>query len=64
VIRARGRGSLAFSLSVLFLLILGAAALAAPLIAPRGPTDQDLAGRFSPPGAAFPLAATTWGATS
>ena len=37
VIRARGRGSLAFTLSVLFLLILGAAALAAPLIAPREP---------------------------
>jgi peptide/nickel transport system permease protein len=55
VIRTRGRGSLAFSLSVLFLLILGAAALAAPLIAPRSPTDQDLGGRFTPPGAVFPL---------
>jgi peptide/nickel transport system permease protein len=55
VIRARGRGSLAFSLSVLFLLILGAAALAAPLIAPRSPTDQDPVARFTPPGAAYLL---------
>jgi peptide/nickel transport system permease protein len=55
VIRARGRGSVAFTLSVLFLIILGAAAAAAPLIAPRSPTDQDVAGRFTPPGAAFPL---------
>jgi peptide/nickel transport system permease protein len=55
VIRVRGRGSLAFSLSVLFLLILGAAALAAPLIAPRSPTDQEPTNRFTPPGAAFPL---------
>jgi len=55
VIPARGRGSAAFTLSVLFLLILGAASLAAPLIAPRNPTSQDLGGRFSPPGSAFLL---------
>jgi len=54
VIRVRGRGSVAFALSVLFLLILGAAALAAPSC-PRSPTDQDLDARFSPPGAAFLL---------
>jgi peptide/nickel transport system permease protein len=55
VIRTRGRGSLAFVLSVLYLLALGAAALAAPLIAPRSPTDQDLAARFTPPSGAFLL---------
>jgi peptide/nickel transport system permease protein len=55
VIRVRGRGSVAFALSVLFLLILGAAALAAPLIAPRSPTDQDLDARFAPPGPAHLL---------
>jgi peptide/nickel transport system permease protein len=55
MIRVRGRGSVALALSVLFLMILGAAALAAPLIAPRSPTDQDLDARFSPPGAAYLL---------
>jgi len=45
----------ALTLAVLFLIVLGAAAAAAPLIAPRSPTDQDIAGRFTPPGAAFPL---------
>ena len=55
MIRARGRGSVALTLAVLFLIVLGAAAAAAPLIAPRSPTDQDIAGRFTPPGAAFPL---------
>jgi peptide/nickel transport system permease protein len=55
VIRTRGRGGVAFTLSILFLLILGAAAVAAPLIAPRDPTTQDLAARFTPPNGAYPL---------
>ena len=39
-----------FYLSILFLAILGVAAVAAPLIAPYHPTNQDLEQRFKPPG--------------
>ena len=38
-----------FSLAVLFLIILGAAAIAAPLVAPYEPTKQFLAKRFHAP---------------
>lgn len=38
-----------FCLAILFLMILGAAALAAPKIAPYNPTEQDLNQRFTPP---------------
>ncbi|HEY9053567.1 MAG TPA: ABC transporter permease [Rectinemataceae bacterium] len=38
-----------FALAILFLLILGAAALAAPLVAPYEPTKQYLAKRFHAP---------------
>ena len=55
MIRARGSGSVAFALSVLFLFVLGAAALAAPWISPRNPIAQDLPKRFSPPGRDFLL---------
>jgi peptide/nickel transport system permease protein len=38
-----------FYLSILFLVVLGAAAAAAPFIAPHHPTEQNLDERFSPP---------------
>jgi peptide/nickel transport system permease protein len=37
-----------FYLSIAYLVILGAAALAAPLVAPHNPTQQNLDARFSP----------------
>jgi peptide/nickel transport system permease protein len=50
-----------YALAVLFLLILGAAALTAPLISPRDPTAQDLGRRFQPPGMDFPLGSDDFG---
>ena len=38
-----------FYVSILFLVILGAAAAAAPAIAPYDPVEQNLDQRFSPP---------------
>ncbi len=35
-----------YYLAIIFLIILGAAALAAPIIAPFSPTSQDLDNRF------------------
>lgn len=61
MIRSRGTGGVAFSLSVLFLMILGAAALAAPWISPRSPTSQDLDRRFSPPGSGYLLGSDDFG---
>ncbi|MBW2634771.1 MAG: ABC transporter permease, partial [Deltaproteobacteria bacterium] len=39
-----------FYLSILFLVVLGTAAMAAPKIAPYDPVEQNLDERFSPPG--------------
>lgn len=50
-----------FYLSFLFLVILGAAAAAAPLIAPYHPTNQDLEQRFKPPGGAHLLGTDNFG---
>jgi peptide/nickel transport system permease protein len=49
VSRAPRNGNLAYRLSVLYLLILGAAAIAAPWIAPHSPTAQNLSLRFAAP---------------
>ncbi len=38
-----------FNISVLFIILLGAAAIAAPLVAPHSPTNQNLERRFSAP---------------
>ena len=59
--KRRGSGNIAFSLAVLYLLILGAAAAAAPLISPRSPTSQDLSRRFVPPGRDYPLGSDDFG---
>ncbi len=55
MIVTRRTGGLPYKLSVLFLLVLGAAAVAAPWISPRNPVAQDLEHRFAPPGRQFPL---------
>ncbi len=47
----RKRRNWVFNLSVLFIIFLGAAAVAAPLIAPYSPTDQHVEQRFSSPDA-------------
>ena len=57
----RRRGGAAYNLAVLFLLVVGAAALAAPLIATRSPTAQDIGSRFSPPNASYLLGADDLG---
>jgi peptide/nickel transport system permease protein len=44
------RRNLIFYLSIMFLVLLGAAAAAAPLIAPYNPTTQNLEQRFKAPG--------------
>jgi len=49
MISSRKSQRILFSLAVLFLLVLGAAALAAPLVAPYKPTEQFLAKRFHAP---------------
>lgn len=49
MIQARKSQRVLFALAILFLLILGAAALAAPLVAPYEPTKQYLAKRFHAP---------------
>jgi peptide/nickel transport system permease protein len=59
--RRRGSGNIAFSLAVLYLLILGAAAATAPFISPRSPTDQDLSRRFQPPGRDYLLGSDDFG---
>ncbi|MCK5200779.1 MAG: ABC transporter permease, partial [Spirochaetales bacterium] len=38
-----------FNIAVLFIIILGVAAIAAPLISPHSPTDQNIERRFSSP---------------
>ena len=38
-----------FNMAVLFIILLGAAAIAAPLISPYSPTDQNIERRFSAP---------------
>ena len=43
------RRNIIFYLSLVFLVVLGAAAVAAPLIAPYDPTSQHLTERFKPP---------------
>ena len=48
-------------LAVLYLIILGAAALAAPWVAPYRPTEQDLDLRFSPPSVSHPLGTDNFG---
>ncbi len=50
-----------FYLSIVFLIILGTAAVAAPLIAPYHPTTQDLEHRFKPPGGAPILGTDNFG---
>ena len=45
----RRSGNLAYRLALAYLLILGAAAVAAPWVAPHSPTAQNLSQRFSPP---------------
>ncbi|MBA7650687.1 Glutathione transport system permease protein GsiD [subsurface metagenome] len=50
-----------FYLSVIYLAILGAAALAAPWIAPYNPTSQDLDQRFSAPNGAHLLGTDNFG---
>ena len=59
--RKRGSGNIAFSLAILYLLILGAAAVTAPFISPRSPTAQDLSRRFAPPSRDFPLGSDDFG---
>ncbi len=59
--KKRRSGSIAFFLAILYLLIVGAAALTAPFISPRSPTDQDLTQRFAPPGRDFPLGSDDFG---
>jgi peptide/nickel transport system permease protein len=59
--RVRRAGGAAYPLAVLFLLILGAAALTAPLISPRDPVAQDLGRRFHPPGRDFPMGSDDFG---
>jgi len=49
MIATRKSQRILFSLAVLFLLLLGAAAIAAPLVAPYKPTAQYLAKRFHAP---------------
>ncbi|HEY9593078.1 MAG TPA: ABC transporter permease, partial [Spirochaetia bacterium] len=53
--RFRRVGAAAYPFAVLFLLLLGAAAVTAPLVSPRSPTTQDLDHRFHPPGGGFAL---------
>src|SRR5210317_1614994 len=50
-----------FYLSIIFLVILGAAAVSAPLIAPYPPTTQDLAQRFKPSSTAHLLGTDNFG---
>jgi peptide/nickel transport system permease protein len=57
---ARNRSRI-FYLALLLLVILGAAALAAPWLAPHRPTAQNLNERFSAPGGRFPLGTDNFG---
>ena len=56
----RSRNKL-YSAAVIFLIVIGAAAVAAPLIAPYSPTDQDTDIRFSAPSADHPLGTDNFG---
>ncbi len=50
-----------FRLAVLFIIILGVSAVAAPLLAPYSPTDQNIELRFSPPGPGHILGTDNFG---
>ncbi len=56
-----GRTNKLYLFAVLYLLILGAAALAAPRIAPYNPVEQDLDSRLQPPGKEHPLGTDNFG---
>jgi peptide/nickel transport system permease protein len=60
VIRRRATNRLLY-LSIAYLVILGAAALAAPWVAPYDPTAQNLAERFAPPTTGHPLGTDNFG---
>lgn len=47
--------------AVIYLVILGAAAIAAPIISPYSPTDQHLENRFAPPGHKYILGTDNFG---
>lgn len=55
------RRNLIFYLSIMFLVLLGAAAAAAPLIAPYNPTTQNLEQRFKAPGSLHLLGTDNFG---
>ncbi len=57
----RAQRNILLYLSVGYLLILGAAAVAAPLIAPYPPTEQHLADRFQPSGRQYLLGTDNFG---
>ena len=50
-----------FAFAVFFLLLLGAAAVAAPWVAPYSPTEQRLENRFSPPSVSHLLGTDNFG---
>ncbi len=54
----RRSNSTLLTIAVLFIAILGAAAAAAPWVAPYNPTDQNLEARFAPPGSGGHLLGT------
>jgi peptide/nickel transport system permease protein len=60
VIRRRATNRLLVA-SIAYLVILGAAALVAPWVAPYSPTEQNLDNRFAPPSAAHPLGTDNFG---
>lgn len=47
--------------ALIYLLFIGAAALAAPLLAPHSPTDQVLDNRFAPPGGTYLMGTDNFG---
>ncbi len=57
----RAQRNILLYLSVGYLLILGAVAVAAPLIAPYPPTEQHLSDRFQPSGRAYLLGTDNFG---
>jgi peptide/nickel transport system permease protein len=60
VVRRRATNRLLY-FAIAYLVILGAAALAAPWVAPYDPTAQNLDDRFAPPTAAHPLGTDNFG---
>lgn len=52
---------LIFSLAVFYLILMGAAAIAAPWVSPYPPTQQDLNSRFNPPSLSHPLGTDNFG---